>query len=236
MKQPKQQKLFEEEDVPETKTKGFYNKYDLISYLIKSIRIGDKQRAIEIMWAMLSEKIPELYIARKLVHFASEDSVGSEAFLYAKGVHDFIKDNGSEINSLSRLVLSLCDSPKFRQSEDEHYRELTRIEIRERIKKNYTKGVKPFEIPWYVYDQYTSIGKRLQKQWGVIDERVSGVLRGGYAMRALRLQYGCLELEKSNISFPTNEHIQYCMDNHISLDEYLRESKVSLDGVLEQKS
>ena len=231
-KTPQDQTLFEDEGLQETKTKWLYNKYDLISYLIKSIRIWDKTRSLEIMWAMLSEKIPETYIARKLVHFASEDSVWSEAFLYAKGIHDFIKDNGSEINSLSRLVLYLCDSPKFWETEEEHYREFKRIEIRERMKKQYSKWEKPFEIPSYVYDQYTSIGKRRKQQGEMIDERVSWVLLGWYCMRVLQLQHGKLDVENSSPSLCQNEQIKHCIKNHITIDQYIRENNADLSVFL----
>jgi hypothetical protein len=120
----------------------------------------------------------ETYIARKCVHFASEDAVGMDIFCYAKGVHDWVRDCGSEINSLSRLVIELCRAPKFRETRKEADREVWRIRIRETIKKNYQTGNKPFDIPERVYDIYTSRGKTAYVRGENVDTRYSGVLQG----------------------------------------------------------
>lgn len=117
---PKQEKKVEEKK-EKTKSVSYFNRYDLISFLIKTIRLGDKEKAIEILWVMLEEWVSELYIARKMANFSAEDSIWWELFIYAVSVHDWIKINGSEINALSRLILTLCDSKKFRHSAEESY-------------------------------------------------------------------------------------------------------------------
>ncbi|MFA5748022.1 MAG: hypothetical protein WC872_02800 [Candidatus Absconditabacterales bacterium] len=218
-----------EQEKPKQEKKGFYNKYDLVSYLIKSIRIGDKHKSIAILHTMLNQGIPEIYISRKLVHFASEDSIGSEFFIYAKNVHDWIRDSGSEVNSLSRLILTLCESPKFWESESESYWEGARIFIREFIKDCFSKKIKPFELPEWVFDIYTATGKMKSNKGEKIDCRYSGVLQGGLYMRAEQKSLGKLDPKKHNKECAYNQHLLNCMQENLSIDEYIKKYNVRID-------
>jgi len=72
MKKP-QTSLFEGTE-NEQKPKRFYNKYDMTSFLLKSIRLNRKEDALTAMWCLIREGTGQWYIAKKLVQFASECS------------------------------------------------------------------------------------------------------------------------------------------------------------------
>jgi len=220
-------------DEKEGKAKHFYNKYDLMSWFLKSLRIGAKEQSIEILHIMLNEGLSEWYIAKKLVHFASEDAVGAEAFNYAMNVFLLIKEVKSEVNSLSRLILYLCNAPKMWESEEEHTWEVKRIQIRERIKKCYALGKKPREMAGWVWDRYTAKGKAKWKKGDSIDERFSGVLKGsGLFCRALFLRDGGLFPDKSEKKDLQAPHILHCEGVGMTIDEYLKEHNLSPEEFL----
>ena len=221
----KDQQTLLEWAVPKKKKKiNFYNKRDLISYLIKSIRIGDEKTAITIMWVMLSEWISEQYIARKMVHLASEDVVWREYFVYASAVHSRLKDNGSETNSLSRLIIDLCWAEKFWHSNLESTREFRRISIRENIKACYIRWKRPMELPSRIYDQYTWKGKSLMKQWKQYDLRFSGVKQWWCYMRKQYLALWKLDRQSSSMEDGWSEDIMECIERDISYDQWMKEN------------
>ena len=210
---------------PKKKKTNFYNKRDLISYLIKSVRINDEKIAITIMRVMLSEWISEQYIARKMVHLASEDIVWKEYFVYAQSVHERIKLNGNEINSLSRLIIELCNAQKFWESELEADREFWRISIRERIKACYAKWEKPMELPSWIYDQYTAKGKAKMKKWEQYDLRYSGVKQGGVYLRKQYLELWKLDPQASSIEDWWSDEVMECISKDISYDQRLHDNE-----------
>lgn len=215
------------------KPKRFYNRYDLVSFLLKSIRLNRKEDALTAMWCLINEGAGQWYIAKKLVQFASEDAVGAEAFIYAQSVFQLIKDVTDEVNSLSRLILYLCDAPKMWESEKETEWEVRRIHLREHIKKCYTKGEKPVEMPSYVYDVYTARGKAAQRRGEKIDRRVSGVIEGtGLFCRAAFLKHGRLDPEDTTIPQAHGKHLLKCMKEKLHVDAYLRKHDLTVDDFL----
>jgi len=214
-----QHPLIEWAKPPKKKKKWFYNKYDLTSLLIKSMRIGDEKLAIKTMRCMLNEWIPELYIARKCVHRSSEDWVSPRIFNYAKNIHDWIRDCGSEINSLSRLIIELCNAPKFRETRKEADREVWRIHIREETKKQYKEWIKPLELPERVFDRYTSRWKSALNRWEKIDIRYSGVLHGWIHMRKQFLSKKKLDPQNSTLSDAYDMDIMEALEMGLSYDK-----------------
>lgn len=220
---PKQQALLPWEEQPKKKKTNFYNKYDLTSLLIKSMRLWDEQLAIKTMRCMLQEWVTETYIARKCVHFASEDAVGMDIFCYTKDVHDWIRDCWSEVNSLSRCIIALCRAPKFRETRKEWDREVRRIRIREETKKQYQTGVKPFDVPERVYDIYTARWKAAYVRGENVDVRYSGVLQGWIHMRKQFLSQKKLDPTTSAVSDAYSVDILECTERCISYDERMDE-------------
>lgn len=227
-----QTSLFEGTD-HDPKPKRFYNRYDLVSFLLKSIRLNRKEDALTAMWCLLNEGCGQWYIAKKLVQFASEDAVGAEAFIYAQGVFQLIKDVTDEVNSLSRLILYLCDAPKMWESETETEWEVRRIHLRERIKKCYGRAEKPVELPSYVFDVYTARGKAAQRRGDKIDRRISGVMEGtGLFCRAAFLKHGRLAPDDTMVEQAYAPHLLKCLKEKLHVDEYMRRHALTVDDFL----
>lgn len=217
----KQQPLIEWAKPSKKKKKGFYNKYDLTSLLIKSMRLWDEKLAIKTMRCMLNEWISELYIARKCVNRSSEDWIWLHIFNYAKNVHDWIRDSGSEINSLSRLIIELCNAPKFRETRKEADREVRRIHMREETKKQYKDWIKPLELPQRVFDRYTARWKQALNRGEKIDIRYSGVLHGWLSMRKEYLSHRKLDPQKTTLSSAYDLDIMEALEMGLSYDEWM---------------
>lgn len=232
-KKVEQQPLIETWEQP-SKPKGLYNKYDLTSWLIKSMRMNKKHDAIQAMRCLLQDGNRQWYIAKKLVQFAVEDAVGAEPLLYAKSTYDLIVDIKDEINALSRCILYLCDAPKFRESKEEAYWEVERIRIRETTKEQYKKWIKPAELPEYVFDQYTARGSMKKGKWEIYDRRFSWVLIGGNWMRWCYLRYGRLSDEDSSKDQTFGHHSLQCESEQISVDEYLEKHGISVEEFMEE--
>lgn len=227
-----QSNLFNE-PVINPKMKCLYNKYDLVSMLIKSIRLGQKEAALKCYWILKQEGITEYYIAKKLLQFASEDAVTPEAVNFAFTTFQIIKEFKVEENSMQRLILYLCSTEKMWETEGEHYWELRRIQIREETKKLHKKGLKPLELPEYVYDVYTSTGKQKLKKGEHIDRRFSGVYEGsGLFMRASFLKWGECVPEYTEKTSAYAPHLLQCAEEHLSVDQYLRKYQVTIDQFL----
>lgn len=213
-----QQPLFE------SKTQDIvgWNKFDLISYFIKSLRLGMKEEVLKIFWVMRSQKISELYIARKLVQFATEDAVGAEAVNYAWSTYGIVKEFKSEENALQRLMLYLCDSPKMWNSKEDHFWELRRIQIREETKKLLKKGERPFELPSWVWDKYTARGKHQLRAGKQIDRRFSGVYEGsGLYLRAHYLMNKDVKPEDTHSTTAYSPHLRRCTELQMTVDAYM---------------
>jgi hypothetical protein len=227
-----QENLFGERP-KKTEKKNFFNKYDLISYFLKSIRLGHKKQALRIFWCMKQEGMTEFYIAKKLVQFATEDSANPEAVNYAWTTFQIVKEFKSEENSLQRLILYLANKEKMWETEGEHHWELRRIQVREETKAMYRKKKKPFELPEFVFDQYTSFGKSALKKGEQIDRRFSGVYEGsGLFMRACHLKWGENQPNYTTKENAYSPHLEHCKKEGLSVDVYLRKHKISIDEFL----
>jgi hypothetical protein len=227
-----QENLFGEK--PKAKKAAFYNRYDLLSMLIKAMRIGDEEQAIQVMWLMLCEKIPQVVIAKKLVDFASEDATEPESFNFAFNAYQYIKEVKQETNTLSRIVIHLCKAKKHYACSEEHRLEVRRIHIREATKKSYRAGKKPLEVPPWIYDIYTARGKQLKKSGEQIDERFSGVLKGSpLCCRALYLRDGNIDPKNSDMKNLTSKHLAQCEKEKMTIDEYLEKYQISVTEFLQ---
>lgn len=220
----------------ETKATG-YNKYDLISYFIKSLRLGNKEEVLRIFWVMRSQKISEVYIAKKLVQFATEDTVGAEAVNYAWSTYGIVKEMKSEENALQRLMLYLCDTPKMWESEEEHYWELRRIQIREETKKQMKRGASPLKLSSWVWDKYTARGKQQLRAGKQIDRRFSGVYEGsGLYMRAHYVMRGYVQPEDTGSESAYSPHLLKCAELQMTVDAYLKKFHITAEEFLKSNS
>ena len=217
----------------EPKKKSFYNHYDLLSWLIKSMRVGDVEQSIHVLWLMLCEGIPQKVIAKKLVDFSSEDAIEPESFNFAFNAYSYIKEVGQETKTLSRVVIHLCRAEKHYSSASEHEFEVKRIYIREKIKASYRKGIKPMEVPVWVYDIYTSTGKAKKKSGQRIDERFSGVLKGsGLFCRALYFRDGIIDPARSQMENLESKHLESCQREKLTVDGYLERHQITAEQFL----
>lgn len=224
-----QQSLFE----TKTQQANAYNKYDLVSYFIKSLRLGMKEEVLRIFWVMRAQKISEVYIARKLVQFATEDAVGAEAVNYAWTTYNIVKEFKSEENALQRLMLYLCDAPKMWHSEDEHHWELRRIQIREETKRKLKKGERPLDLPSWVWDKYTAQGKQQLRIGKQIDRRFSGVYEGsGLYLRAHYLMKHDVQPADTSQVSAYSPHLLRCEELQITVDAYLEQFNVTPEQFL----
>lgn len=225
--------LFGEETKKE-KSKGLYNKYDLISYFLKSLRLGETEQALTCFWAMRNMGITEFYIAKKLVQFATEDNVGAEAVNYAWSTFGIVKEFKREENAIGRLIVYLCNAPKMWESEQEHGWELKRIQIREYTKKLLKKGKKPFELPEYVFDKYTAKGKARYKKGEQIDRRYSGVYAGsGLFMRAQYLRDGHIDPTATEMAQAYSPHLLVCLKSGMTVDNYFEAHEITAEQFLD---
>jgi hypothetical protein len=211
----------------------FFNKFDLISFLLKSMRLNAKEEAIKALWILLEEGTSQWYLAKKLVQFASEDATGPEAFVYAQSVFQFITAVKDETNSLSRLVLYLCDSEKMWETEKETEWEIRRLNIQDEIASCYRKGVKPMELPSHVFDVYTARGKSAMRRGEKFDRRFSGVREGsGLFSRACFLRDGMLDPAKTIVTQAYSPHLLRCIEEKLHVDAYLRKYGITVDDFL----
>lgn len=211
-----------------------YNKFDLVSYFIKSLRLRQKEMALKLFWIMRHQGVTELYIARKLVQISTEDAVGSEAVNYAWSTYSIVKEFKSEENAIQRLILYLCSCEKMWETQGEHYWELKRIQIREETKKQLKAGKKLLEIPEYVLDRYTAQGKAAMKQGKQIDRRFSGVYEGsGLFMRACYIKWGENVPEYTTKANAYSEHLEKCKQEGLSVDRYLSKYHISINEFLD---
>lgn len=222
------------EDAEENpKTKRFYNRYDIVSFLLKSIRLNRKEDALTALWLLLREGAAQWYIAKKLVQYAAEDATAPASYVYAVSVFQFIRDTGDEVNSLSRLILYLCDCECMWETEKETEWEVRRIHLRERIKGCYERGEKPVELPSYVFDQYTASGKAKMKRGEQIDRRISGVLEGtGLFCRAAYLKHKRLDPEDTIVAQAYSKHLLKCAKEGLHVDAYLRKHDITIEDFL----
>lgn len=230
----KQASIFGSAEEPQKERKThFYNRFDLISFLIKAMRMNRKTEAITALWLLLKEGASQWYIAKKLVQFASEDAVGADAFVYAQSVFQFIAAVKDETNSLSRLVLYLCNAPKMWETEEETRWEIERLNIQERIAAAYESGTKPIELPAYIYDVYTASGKAAMKRGEKINRGFSGVREGsGLFCRACYLRDGLLDPGKTTVEEAYSPHLMQCAKEGLHVDAYLQKYNLTVDEFL----
>ena len=229
-----QTNIFGETEEADSKIKRFYNKYDLVSYFLKAMRLGDTERSLQIFWALKLEGISEYYISKKLVQFASEDCVGSEIVQDAWTAFQIIREFKSEENTIQRLIIRLCEAEKMWESSGEHFWELRRIQLREQMKQKYKQQQKPFDMPDYVYDQYTAKGKAALRRGEQIDRRYSGVYEGsGLFMRASFLKWQTQNPETTTINHAYSDHLLKCKEERLTVDEYLQKHDITIDQFLD---
>lgn len=226
-----EQTSFFNEEKPASSPQG--NKYDLISLLIKSMRIGDIESSLKCFQAMKIQGITELYVARKLVHFASEDSITPEAVIFAWSTYGLIKEWKEETNSIERLIIYLCKSTKMYATKEENYWELRRLQIRDECSSKALQGERIIDCPSYVYDEYTAKGSALKKKGQKYDRRFSGIYEGsGLFMRACYLKWQKIDPSLTTIDNAYSPNLLQCLEEQMTVDDYLKAKSITIDEFL----
>ena len=92
---------------------------------------------------------------------------------------------------------------------------------------------KPFELPDYVYDQYTAKGKAALRRGEQIDRRYSGVYEGsGLFMRASFLKWVTQNPEVTTVDHAYSDHLLKCKEEGLTVDEYLQKHSITIDQFL----
>lgn len=198
----------------------------LTSALIKYLRLSDEPRSLEVFWRMKVVGVPDSYIVHRLCAFAWEDAEDDRALLFATA----LKTTGMEDidNAMQRTILALCRCSKFWQSRQGADDEAKRIAIRECVKEEAKKGKLVIDdFPDFVKDRFTMQGRDLAKAGVKLNERFSGVIRGGCNLRAETIVYGAPSPDKPSL-FDTDA-VRESAEANQSVDQYLEERGMTVE-------
>jgi hypothetical protein len=162
----------------------------------------------------------------RLCAFAWEDAEDDRALLFATA----LKTTGADDidNAMQRTILALCRCKKFWDTRQGSNDEATRINIRESVKEQAKKGKLVIDdFPDFVKDRYTMQGRALAKQGVKMEERFSGVIRGGNNLRAETLLYGAPSPDKPSL-FDTDA-VRESAEAHQSVDQWLEKQGMTVE-------
>ena len=168
-----------------------YHQKDVVSALIKSMRLGKVEDAFYWLQVMQASE-GWFHIAITLTNFAWEDTVDPMAVLVADiGYRTLLATKGRNENVLFWLVDYMCRATKFWETEEGRIRERLWWKLEDEIKeKGFTR-----EIPPYALDRHSFTAWQTRK----FDERFSGNREGRLAMCAMQERLGKLDPD-SNVT------------------------------------
>ncbi|MEW6613911.1 MAG: hypothetical protein AB1401_00345 [Thermodesulfobacteriota bacterium] len=193
-KEEVKKELQEEQKKAKYETMG-YNQKDVISALIKEMRLGNVENAL--YWLQVTQEAGDSwwYIGRRLLIFTYEDCFGVEAAIYSNAAWQALNFTKDSENILFAWVERLCKLTKFWEVEDGQEREWAW----HRGRKDIESG-KYRPIPSYAKDRHSKSGWDEVKAGGSFDERFSGTLSGRINMIKQFKLNGCLLSASSNES------------------------------------
>lgn len=186
----------EKEEVEDPYYLGKYDKYEVISAFVKSIRLGLVPDALYWLEVMIKGGADLYYIARRLSIESQESGYGPTPAIYAASVLQIVSVGRSHAqDALFQLTVYLCKCKKW--WEDETMREAAKEWYRAeaqvgKVKKGERIGKK---IPNYAIDVHTAEGRRRKQEGEPIDERFSGSSRGIFSIIKMYEKYGRLGAE-----------------------------------------
>jgi len=169
-----------------------YRKKDVVSTLIKEMRLGNLERVYYWYMVLREAKEPYSYIGNILIRFTWEDCYGMEIICYSgEAWRAWMATKGKDENIIYSWLEKLTRAEKFWESDAGRYRERVWWEVEDRIEKNgFT-----LEIPPYALDRHSTTGWRIQREGGSFDERFSGTREGRLNMCAAFERDGKLDPE-----------------------------------------
>lgn len=191
---------------------GVYDPYEVVSALVKEIRLGNVEDALYWFTVMVQGKAGLQYIARRLMIESQESCLGAEPAIYASSVYNIVSVGGDHAqDALFQLVVYLCKAEKTFSSEEmrdyiKHWYKVDKDIIK--IKKGESNQIKP--IPRYALDVHTRRGSQMKKEGKEIDERFSGSEKGIYSMMTLYEKNGRIHKD----DYLTKEE-EYKMRKHL---------------------
>jgi len=169
-----------------------YKQKDVVSSLIKEMRLGNIENAYYWFQVMIEAGESYYYVALTLINFAYEDCYDDHAIMISDACWRSMmaqKQKGLEGNTPFWWVERLCRATKFWETEEGREREKIWWKVYDEIKK---KGaVRP--IPPYACDRHSHTGWKQKNAGGNFDERFSGNRWGRVNMCAMYERDGCLD-------------------------------------------
>ena len=147
-----------------------YDRGEVVSALIKDMRLGKVEDALYWIKVMRKANEPKNYVVRRLVAFAGEDAWGQEGFRIASDlVTTFNWEPPYDWNIVEQAAVMLTKCVKWWEVEDGIAWKKAEMKNQELLKIERLK--KP--VPHYALDEHTKRGWQL-KDKGQMDNRMSG--------------------------------------------------------------
>lgn len=172
-----------------------YKQKDVVSALIKSMRLGGLEDAYYWIQVMQAAGESYYYMAITLIIFAYEDCYEDEVIMISdacwrsmmaqkqKGVQ------GDGANTVIWWVNRLCRARKFWECEEGRYREKMWYKVTDEIEADGCKRA----LPSYALDSHSYSGWKIKREGGEFDERFSGHREGRANMCAMYERDGKLD-------------------------------------------
>jgi len=174
-------------EVPKADYSGTpYHQKDVVSALIKSMRLGKVEEAFYWLQTMQAAGESWFHIAVTLTNFAWEDCLDDMAIVVADvGYRTLLATKGRNENVPFYVVERLCRATKFWETEEGRTRERLWWKVEDEIKeKGFTRP-----IPSWALDRHSWSAWKTKK----FDERFSGTREGRLNMVAMYEQDGRLD-------------------------------------------
>lgn len=183
-------------------------KDEAVSALIKSMRFSDFAEAAYWFEVLVENEINEVYLAKRLCIFASEDCFDSDLILLANSVFQmYLMKNGNG-NMLWQVLYRCCKAKKFWEVVDGQEYEIT---INKAIEKYKKEGI--LDTPKWAIDKHTKKYYELVEkgQEHKTDIRFSGDDFGRLHMVKMFKKYGRIscEIDDSEISREVENELNY---------------------------
>jgi putative ATPase len=163
-----------------------YDQKDVVSALIKDMRLGNQEGAM--YWARVMEEAGDLSkLCRRLLIFAFEDGFGEQIQMYSAAcwqAWQAVRDN----NIWFAWVERICRATKFWEVREGEEREKAYDKADRELKEG-----KKRPIPDYAKDMHCKAGYEMKKEKGYMDTRFSGDDYGRWQMIQMYKKLGRLD-------------------------------------------
>ncbi len=176
---------------------GIYDQYEVVSSLVKSIRLGLVEDALYWLEVMVKGGAGLSYVVRRLMIESQESGFGAEPAIYAAAVGKIVelgRDHAKD--AVFQLTVYLCKCKKWWEDEDTRKHLKTWYAMEKKVIAIKKREAKPVPIPAYALDRHTKRGNQMLREGKKIDERFSGSEKGIFSMMTLYEKYGRLNKDE----------------------------------------